>query len=111
MKKLLYIFALAILFVGCRANFPVAQESGKEDRAFLLFVGNKEYGNKHVQVFIDNNVSFDAKVVKVKNANRKGTQYGVSTGTRKLQVVYEGAILFNKKVFLSPQEVKIIMLP
>ncbi len=29
---------LVALLCGCKAHYPVAQESGKEDRAYLLFI-------------------------------------------------------------------------
>ena len=32
------LFVIPVLLMGCRAHFPVAQESGKEDIAYLLFV-------------------------------------------------------------------------
>ena len=55
MKKAIFcMFAIASLLIGCKANFPVAQQTGKEDMAYLLFVGQKEYGGKEVQVTIDN---------------------------------------------------------
>lgn len=110
MKKLLLFLLPAILF-GCKANLPVAQQSGKEDIAYLLFTSSKEYAGKEVAVFIDESQPITAKVVKLKNANRKGTQYGVATGTRSLKVVYNGKTLYQKKIFLSTQEVKQIILP
>ena len=57
------MFAIASLLMGCKANFPVAQQTGKEDMAYLLFVGQKEYCGKEVQVTIDNAEPFAAKVV------------------------------------------------
>ena len=111
MKKLLILLALPLLLAGCRANFPVAQQSGKEDMAYLLFVSDKEYANKEIQVSIDNAQPFAAKVVKQKKSNRRGVQYGVGTGSRSIKVSYEGKVLYQKKLFLSTQEVKQIILP
>ena len=111
MKKLLILFALPLFLLGCKANYPVAQQSGKEDMAYLLFVSSNEYAGEDVQVTIDDTNSFTAKVVKQKNANRKGTQYGVATGTRSLKVSSNGKIIYQKKLFLSTQEVKHIILP
>ena len=111
MKKLLILLFLPLLLFGCKANFPVAQQSGKDDIAYLLFVSPKVYAGTDVQVTIDDSQSFTAKVVKHKNSNRKGTQYGVSTGTRSLTVSAKDKILYQKKVFLSSQEVKQIILP
>lgn len=53
MKRLLILlFVIPLLLIGCRAHFPVAQESGKEDIAYLLFVSPKEYAGKSVFVKI-----------------------------------------------------------
>ena len=111
MKKLLVLFALPLILFGCKANYPVAQQSGKEDMAYLLFISSDEYAGKKVQVIIDDAQPFMAKVIKQKNANRKGTQYGVSTGTRALKVCCDGKIIYQKKLFLSTQEVEQIILP
>lgn len=115
MKVKLFLATIAIssLLIGCKANYPVAQQSGKEDMAYLLFVGPKDvYGNgsKLVQVDVDGNL-FDAKVVKPKTANRKGTQYGVATGSRNVTVKFNGKTVYSKQLFLSSQETKIITLP
>jgi hypothetical protein len=111
MKKLLILFALPLILAGCKANYPVAQQGGKEDMAYLLFVSSNKYAGEDVQVSIDGAQPFHAKVVKQKNANRKGTQYGVATGTRTLKVTCEGETIYQKKLFLSTQEVKQIILP
>ena len=112
MKKLLtLLFAIPLLLIGCRANLPVAQESGKEDIAYLLFVSSKEYAGKSVLVKIDNNAPFAAKVVKSSKANRRGSQYGIAVGTRNLTVSCDGKNIYQKKIFVSTQEVKQIMLP
>lgn len=112
MKKVIFgMFAMASLLMGCKANFPVAQQTGKEDMAYLLFVGQNEYGGKEVQVTIDNAEPFTAKVVKSKKANRRGTQYGIGTGARNIVVKCEGKTLYQKKIFVSTQEVKQIILP
>lgn len=111
MKKLLILLILPMLLGSCRVSYPVAQQSGKEDMAFLLFVSSNTYGGKDVQVSIDNAQPFTAKVTKSKKSNRKGTQYGISTGTRLLKVSYGGKVIYQKKIFVSTQEVKQIILP
>jgi len=112
-KVFFAVFAIAGVLAGCKANYPVSQQSGKEDMAFLVFVGPlNTYGNgsKAVQVNVDG-TKFDAKVVKPKTANRKGTQYGVSTGLRNITVTFNGQTIYQKQLFLSSQETKIINLP
>ena len=111
MRKIVALMSLVLLMTGCRVSAPVAQQGGKEDRAFLLFVSPDEYAGKEVEVSIDNAAPFTAKVVKEKKSNRKGTQYGIQTGARQLKVSYRGKLLYQKKIFVSTQEVKSINLP
>lgn len=111
MKHKLFFIAFAALLFSCKANYPVAQQSGKEDIAYLLFISGKEYTGKTVTVDIDGKTQFNAKVVKTRKANRRGTQYGVSTGRKTITVTYDGKTLYNKQIFLSSQETKQILLP
>ena len=77
-----------------------------------MFLLVHAYGNgsKLVQVDVDG-TKFDAKVVKPKTANRKGTQYGVATGNRQITVKFNGETIYSKRLFLSSQETKVINLP
>jgi hypothetical protein len=113
-KRILFTLLIVVsLLVGCKSSFPVAQQTGKEDMAYLVFVGPRQtYGNgsKLVQVDVDG-TKFDAKVVKPKVANRKGTQYGVATGNRHVTVMFNGTTIYSKQLFLSSQETKVITLP
>ena len=101
-KNLLFaLLAITCFLVGCKTSFPVAQQTGKEDMAYLVFVGPRQtYGNgsKLVQVDVDG-TKFDAKVVKPKTANRKGTQYGVATGNRQITVKFNGETIYSKRLF------------
>ncbi len=111
-KLLFFIgFILTITLCGCRAHYPVAQAGGMDDMAYLLFVSPQQNTKKIVMVTLDNDKTFDAKVVKAKNSKRKGTSYAVSTGKKIVKVECDGQLLYNKEVFLSPQETKMIILP
>lgn len=113
MKRHLFLiislFLVISLFTNCKANYPVTQQSGKDDIAYLVFVssGNKSYP---VTVTLDGSTTFSAKTVKSKDANYKGTSYTVNTGKRKIIVSRNGTNLYEKNIFLSPQETKIITL-
>lgn len=110
MKRLLFIGAIIALLAGCKANYPVEQQSGIEDTAYLIFVSGDVYKGKIVDVSIDNKTHFQAKVVKAKKSNRRGTQYGVSIGTKNLVVKYQRKTIYEKQIFLSNQETKKIIL-
>lgn len=115
MKKLvLFTMTLAVLLLmGCKTSYPVAMQTGQEDMAYLVFVGAQEkYGNGKYTVQVDiDGTKFDAKVVKPKVANRKGFQYGVGLGNRHLKVTFQGQTVYEKQIFLSTQETKVINLP
>lgn len=113
-KTLLSLVFCAVLaaLCGCKANYPVAQQSGDDDVAYLIFVSASDSHNKDVEVFVDDKTSFTARtVVKSRKSNRRGTRYSVQTGKRKVRVVLDGQTLYDKYVFLSPQETKKITLP
>ena len=72
MKKILFLISIiTILFSSC-ASYPTSRQSGKDDTAYLLFVSPKTYSGEYVDVYIDNDIHFQAKVVKEKKAKRKG---------------------------------------
>lgn len=100
----------AMMLYGCRAHYPVAQESGTDDAAYLLFISTSNSGNHEVDVTIDD-TSFKAKTVKAKKSNRRGSQYKVNPGTRKLKVIDNGSVVYDKTIILSNQETKKIELP
>ena len=112
MSKVLSFFVciLGLFMASCKSNYPVAQQSGKEDIAYLLFVSKGgEYKNQVVTVNVDD-LQYEAKVVKQKTSNRKGTQYTAPTGNHQLTVSKGGKTLYSKRIFLSAQEVKTILL-
>lgn len=111
MKAKLFTFLGSLLLFGSCAQYPVAQQSGKEDVAYLLFVSGKEYIGENVDVTIDNATHFDAKVVKTSKSHYKGTQYGVGTGKKTIVVKSNGKTIYSKQIFLSTQETKVITLP
>ena len=115
MKKLvlLTLTLAALVLVGCKSSYPVAMQSGQENMAYLVFVGPLDkYGNCKYPFQVDfDGTKFDAKVVKPKVANRKGFQYGVGLGNRHLKVNFRGETVYEKQIFLSTQETKVINLP
>lgn len=105
------LLVLPLLLVSCKVSYPVAQQSGKEDVAYLLFVSSNQYAGKDVQVSVDNAQPFEARVVKESKSYNRGTKYGIATGTKNLNVSFEGKTIYSKKIFVSTQEVKQIILP
>ncbi len=113
MKKLLFfiafVFSLAFL---SSCGMPIAQEGGKSDVAYLLFVSPEHFYNKTVDVALSSmEQGFTAEVVKEKKSLRKGKAYTVPTGAATVKVYHQGKLLYSRKLFLSTQQTKIIQLP
>lgn len=113
MKHILIICMVAAftLLWGCRAHYPVAQSTGNEDIAYLLFVSRSNAKPQIVDVTLNGKRTFRAVTVKARKANRRGTQYTVQPGTVNIRVASNGSVLYEKKLFLSTGETKQIMLP
>lgn len=110
--KLFCLLGTLLLVLGsCKLNYPVAQQSGKEDMGYLLFVSPKQYAKKDVKVTLDGQNAFTANVVREKDAKRKGTAYRVTPGRKTIKVEHEGKVLYTKEIFISAQETKQIELP
>lgn len=108
-QKFVTLLCGIFFLVGCKA--PIAQQSGREDIAYLLFISPKQYAGKEVTVTLDTQTPFQAKVIKEKFVRSKGKQYGIHTGKRRIKVVYKGKTLYEKYIFVSSQEIKQILLP
>ena len=105
------VIAAALILTGCRSSYPVAQQTGQEDIAYLLFVSQKEYAKKKLTIKIDE-TQFEAKAIKASKSKRKGTIYSIAPGSRHLIVQNEeGDVLYDKTIFISSQETKQIQLP
>lgn len=104
---------IALLITGC-AKYPVESASGKADVAYLVFYSQEgRYADQQVNVSIDNQTSFKAQPIMMKRGNekRKGTQYSVATGRRKLVVTNDkGEVIYNREIMLSTQDIKQILL-
>ena len=114
MKKNIFKVLLAsivVLLASCRANMPVSQQGGKDDVGYLLFTSASNQKNFDVEVTLDNAKTFTATTVKARKANRRGTQYSVSTGRHDITVKKDGKVLYQKAIMMSAQEVKQIQLP
>jgi hypothetical protein len=111
MKKIIYLLIMFFMLLSCRAYLPVAQQSGKDDIGYLLFVSSDKYADKDIRFAIDNMQPYTAKVIKDNKSRTKGTQYGIATGTHVLEITYNGKKIYEKKIFISTQEVKRITLP
>ena len=77
----------------------------------MEFIGNPGNYSGLVNVNIDDKTTFQAEVNKDHADRPKGKVYAISTGTHVVTVSYNNNVIFKKKIFVSTQETKKIMLP
>ena len=110
MRKLLFTLTLVtIFFSACTGVMSTA--SGLEDESFLRFIGNPSVYPSEVSVLVDGTISFKAEVERDYAKRPKGTIYAISKGAHNIKVTHENTVIFNKKIFISAQETKKILLP
>lgn len=105
------IIMLAINLQSCKTG-TFASEYGKDDMAYIAITSSGQFAGKKVIVDIDKATSFTIKVQKAKQSTEKhnGNLYGIKTGKRHVVVSYNGQILYDKVIFVSSQQTKIINL-
>ena len=104
------IIAISLIFLtGCGGI--KTSSSGLETESFLEFIGNPHNYSGGVEVSVDNKTTFNAEVFNDKADRVKGKIYAFSTGQHIISVTYKNKVIFNKKIFLSTQETKTILLP
>lgn len=112
MKKSMIIAAFAMLLTGCGVgNYSV--QSGVEDAAFISFTDDVK---QEITVTVDNQ-AYMLKTVKQKayKSGRNIKQTALNTikttpGQHEVKVVLNGNEVFDKKLFLSTGEHKILEL-
>lgn len=113
MKKNIFITiaSVAIMLFASSCYQVRTYSTGLSNDAVLEFVGNPSNYKGGVDVTIDDVTKFKAEVKKDNAESPKGYVYSISKGTHVVNVSYNGVALFNKKLFVSPQETKKIELP
>lgn len=112
MKKFLIICCLSLLaLASCKTGVYTA-EYGKEDVAYISLISSDKMANKDVQVYIDNETQFTAHVQKAKQSTEKhnGKLFAIKPGKRHMKVVYNGNVIYEKDIFVSSQQTKLINL-
>lgn len=113
MKKIL--FALVVLLVGVLSSCKTGtftSEYGKEDIAYVFLTSSGDMAGKTVLVQIDDANSFEMKVRKAKQSTEKhnGKAFSIMPGTRHMKITYKGQLIYEKDIFVSSQQTKLINL-
>mgnify|MGYP001602003741 CR=1 FL=1 len=96
---------------GYQANYQVGQQVVDSDVDYLIFLRTSDSPNNDVGGFSVDKSIFTTRTFKPGKSNRRGTRYSVQPGKRKVRVELDGKTLYDRFVFLSPQETKKITLP
>lgn len=112
MKKHIWFLVISVFILSSCSVGRTTESRGLENEAYLQFVSGTTISYKDgVDVSIDNNTFFKAKVNKVKATTAKGDTYVIKSGKRHLKVDYNGQTVYEKEIIVSTQETKRIQLP
>jgi hypothetical protein len=107
------------LLTGCKVGEGALSTSGgSENESFLEFVGTASLYKGGITVNVDDTYIFNAKVHNESEGNAllpkvdrfKGEVYAIPTGTHTVTVTRENEVIYRKKIFISTQETKKIIL-
>lgn len=112
MKRFLIICCLSLLVLASCKTGVYTAEYGKEDVAFISLISSDVMANKDVQVIVDDETQFTAHIQKAKQSTEKhnGKLFAIKPGKRHLKIVYQGKVIYEKEIFVSSQQTKLINL-
>jgi len=108
MKNLFIVISLIVL-TSCGGI--KTSSSGLENESFLEFISNSGNYSDGVEVSVDNQPTFKAEVFNDKTTRVKGKVYAISTGQHIVSVTHKNNLIVKKRIYLSIQETKKIVLP
>lgn len=112
MKKHIWFLIISVIVLSSCSVGRTTESRGLENEAYLQFVrGTTVKYSDGVEVYIDKDEPFKAKVNKVDSRTVKGDTYVIKSGKRHLAVVYKGETIYEKDIIVSTQETKRIQLP
>ncbi len=107
------VFAIILCstyLTSCKVGMT-SESRGKPQEALLQFIQTQTEYRDGVEVTIDNNTPFIAKVDKQKKMGVRGNVYTIPVGRHWITVKSEGNTIIKKEIFTSSQETKQISLP
>jgi hypothetical protein len=110
MKKITTVLVFFLVLLTACGGIK-STSKGLENESYLEFVSQSQIYPDGVSVTVDNTLNFKADVYKDKTDRTKGKVYAISVGAHTISVSYNNQLLYNKKIFISTQETKYILLP
>lgn len=111
MKKLLFPAILMIwLFSSCSSTKNVMPSISENQAYMQLIRGESEKYSNGIDVYVNENQPFRAKVAG-QDADMFEKIYVVNSGKSHVTIEYQGNVVYDKDIFVSPQETIRIQLP
>lgn len=108
-KATVFLVLCALVFTSCYTIKTSA--GGKDNEAFMEFVGNPKAFAGGVSVDLDGKIKFTAEVSETRTVNRLGgVIYSIPTGSHSVTVRYNNKVIFQEKIFISTQDTRVIKL-
>jgi len=103
------ILPLFVLLISCGGTKTSSQ--GLNNESFLEIIGTPSMYSNDVDVVVDDNKSFKAKVYKDKVGRMRGEVYAITIGKHLIKIYSENKIIYNQQIFVSSQQTKKIIIP
>ena len=103
------LIPLIVMLIGCGGTRSSSQ--GLNDESFLELIGSPSVYSSGVDVVVDENAPFKAKVYKDRVGRMRGEVYAIKTGKHSIKIYSDNKIIFNQQIFISSQQTKKIILP
>ena len=110
MKRAKYIILpLFIILISCGGTKTSSQ--GLNNESFLEIIGTPSLYSDDVDVVVDDNKSFKAKVYKERAGRMRGEVYAITTGKHSIKIYSKNKVIYNQQIFVSTQQTKKIIIP
>jgi len=107
---LLPLLVLSFLLASCKVGM-YSEAKGLPQKAYLQLIQTNTSYTDGVEVIVDGQPPFTAKVNKQSAMSIKGNVYSIPTGRHRIQISANGKLLYDREIFTSSQETKQIQLP
>lgn len=109
MRKSILLLSISV-FLNLNCTSMESQTKGIESEGYLMFVGNPDNYKEGVQVYVGEQIQFDAKVYRENDKNVNETLYAIPKGSHQVEIFYNGKKIHEKLIFISIKETKVIYL-
>lgn len=107
--RFLSLLLLVVVVSSCK-SVVYDRQGGNADIAYLQFISSGPLVGKKVEVVVDDQTSFVAKVKRDRKASIKPNLYTIKPGKRNVKVFRKGNMVAEQDIYVSQQKTKEIRL-